>query len=244
MHKKISIDHAEIKTAGVELKVIKIDRKQMTLAVFRQIPYYSIIGDSNYTLRGTPWGTVNYYWGDQPDDGIHVLWQHKNELRRCIIRRMRVIPAKQIAALIDSPIDSNIEKDADGLIKIYPSYTELKHLDGFSDFNKMAFNRFDHSVLFKKNRPILPGYPKLYESLADSYSVPYKDRAKREKNHEVQLAQVEKQRFRIICEWYSDATHSARETFRSVYAEISEEIHNHNDFFDEMADLDQIFIAI
>jgi hypothetical protein len=48
-----------ISTATVDIQVIRIGTKQMTLAVFRQLPYKTIYRKSG-ALLAPPWGWVNY----------------------------------------------------------------------------------------------------------------------------------------------------------------------------------------
>ncbi len=48
-----------IQSCSVEVAVVRIQKKQMSLAVFRQIPYSQIIHEYDVCLRGRPWGIVN-----------------------------------------------------------------------------------------------------------------------------------------------------------------------------------------
>src|SRR4051812_9584559 len=76
--------HAIIHTATIDVKIMRIDKKQVTLSVFRQLPEESIfLADGS--LRGIPWGRVNYLWGDQEKRKVafHVVWQDGNKLKRC-----------------------------------------------------------------------------------------------------------------------------------------------------------------
>jgi hypothetical protein len=50
---------ASISTATVDIQVMRIGTKQMTLAVFRQLPYRNIFHRSG-KLVAPPWGWVNY----------------------------------------------------------------------------------------------------------------------------------------------------------------------------------------
>ncbi len=84
--KSITITDASIKQVSIEVKVIKIDNKHMTLAVFRQLPEKPILDVLTGELTGTPWGRVNYC----PDckntfPHFHVVWQKGNELCRTTI---------------------------------------------------------------------------------------------------------------------------------------------------------------
>lgn len=53
------ITDVSISTVTVDIQVIRIGAKQMTLAVFRQLPYKSIIDECGNLLE-LPWGWVNY----------------------------------------------------------------------------------------------------------------------------------------------------------------------------------------
>lgn len=80
---KLTVQNAEIKTATVEVKTLTISGKQVTLAVFRQLREAPLL-DSDGTLYGTPWGTVNYHpdkCGDEPIH-LHVVWQFGTDLQR------------------------------------------------------------------------------------------------------------------------------------------------------------------
>lgn len=79
----IDIEDVKLKTFSVEIKALSITGKQMTLSVFRQLPRENIF-DENYSLRGIPWGTVNYYWKGNEGD-IHIVWQRDNVLYRDVL---------------------------------------------------------------------------------------------------------------------------------------------------------------
>ncbi len=85
MDKKLFAADATIQTATVEVKVMRIGKREMTLSVFRQLQEEPIIDEQTGKLTGEPWGRVNYH----PDKGCtdsheheHVIWQKGNELRR------------------------------------------------------------------------------------------------------------------------------------------------------------------
>jgi hypothetical protein len=85
----IDASEAQLLTAAVQLKVVTVRGKQMTLAVFRQVQQECVIDYADFSLRGALWGHVNYF----PDDSrnathwLHVLWQQGSELRRCYVKR-------------------------------------------------------------------------------------------------------------------------------------------------------------
>lgn len=75
--------HATIHTAAIDVKIMRLDKKQVTLSVFRQLPCENIFL-SDGTLRGTPWGLVRYNWKDSGcDSGVWVVWQKDEVLFRC-----------------------------------------------------------------------------------------------------------------------------------------------------------------
>lgn len=98
---QLTVHNAQITTATVEIKTLTIGGKQVTQAVFRQLKEESLIGNDG-TLRGVPWGTVNYHpdprckqtgpHRDQWSHGqycnaehLHVVWQQGAELRRSLV---------------------------------------------------------------------------------------------------------------------------------------------------------------
>lgn len=93
MSRKIQAHEARIHTATVEVKTLTISGRQVTLSVFRQLPKmdilsidYSDISNVTATLRGVPWGTVNYYFDEckkeDPGEHVHVVWQDGCQLLR------------------------------------------------------------------------------------------------------------------------------------------------------------------
>jgi hypothetical protein len=70
----------------VEIKPLTVSGKQVTLAVFRQLPEQPLVFDDG-TLAGQPWGIVNYH----PDKCAgfaahwHVVWQDGDDLRRSMV---------------------------------------------------------------------------------------------------------------------------------------------------------------
>lgn len=79
----LAVQNAQIRTATVEVRTLTISRKQVTLAVFRQLqerPWLNGDGEPN----GPAWGTVNYHPDKCADDARHehVVWQDGSDLRR------------------------------------------------------------------------------------------------------------------------------------------------------------------
>src|SRR5262245_55035459 len=98
--KKLNAENAVIKTASVEVKTLTISGKQVTLAVFRQLPIKHIISDVSYDLLGMSWGTVNYSLPDKPyGDHVQVVWQEGSKLYRCWVTE-RFCDWQEIGSLI------------------------------------------------------------------------------------------------------------------------------------------------
>lgn len=82
--------NAIVRTAAVEIKTMHIGNKQVTLAVFRQLKDEDIIDVQTGQLKGVPWGTVNYFWGEcKEGTHLHVVWQKGTDLRRCCLPAKR-----------------------------------------------------------------------------------------------------------------------------------------------------------
>ena len=104
--KPLSARNAEISTATVEIRTMTVSRKQMTLAVFRQLIEEPLIDDDG-KLAGIPWGSVNFHPGECKEpcksgwsykknrtapgstcrmhgEHRHMVWQRGDELRRGI----------------------------------------------------------------------------------------------------------------------------------------------------------------
>ncbi len=102
-----------IQTASVDVKILRVGKKQMTLSVFRQLPKEDLLAgysrprrisgraeDEDFELheRGTPWGIVRYFWeSDDPfvrsveadwacfRERIQVVWEEEGRLSRSLV---------------------------------------------------------------------------------------------------------------------------------------------------------------
>lgn len=82
MSKLINISDVKLKSLSVEIKALTVNGKQMTLAVFRQLPAREL-WDKQFKLLGIPWGRVRYFWGEDKDcTGFQVVWQDADILYR------------------------------------------------------------------------------------------------------------------------------------------------------------------
>ncbi len=83
----LTTEDVTITTLSIEVKVMKIGKRQVTLAVFRQLPDEPIIHPDTGNLKGIPWGRVNYHVDCEhmPTSHFHVVWQKDTELRRSLV---------------------------------------------------------------------------------------------------------------------------------------------------------------
>lgn len=90
MDKLLEANVMTIKSAPVTVQALMIAGKQMTLAVFRQLPERSLLQPS-LALNGVPWGHVNYHEKrcSKGDYGkhLHIIWQEGNSLYLDIVSR-------------------------------------------------------------------------------------------------------------------------------------------------------------
>lgn len=79
---ELTIHNAEVRTAALEVKVLAVNGKQATQAVFKQLLDRDLIADDG-TLHGAPWGMVNYHPQKCADgEHVHVVWSAGKDLRR------------------------------------------------------------------------------------------------------------------------------------------------------------------
>ena len=92
----LTTDDVTIKTLAIEVKVMKIGNRQVTLAVFRQLPEEPIISPYG-VLSGIPWGRVNYHVDCESlaYKHLHIVWQDGNKLKRAIALNWLVRSALQ-----------------------------------------------------------------------------------------------------------------------------------------------------
>jgi hypothetical protein len=81
-------EHAVLHAASIDVKILRLDKRQLTLSVARQLREKSIFLFDDLDsfvdgLRGTPWGTINYVWDKCPAwAGYQLLWQEGDLLYR------------------------------------------------------------------------------------------------------------------------------------------------------------------
>lgn len=80
--KVIDVDQAKLSKVSVDIQVVRVGGKQMTLAVFRQLVHEPLIDWKTLQLRGVPWGWVNYHKDCRFGKHLHIIWQAGNRLLR------------------------------------------------------------------------------------------------------------------------------------------------------------------
>lgn len=89
----VNVEEATIHTLTVEVATMKINGRQVTLSVFRQLRKEDLLAypeeGESCVFRGLPWGTVHYFPDECKDANrgthLHVVWQLGGVLRRACI---------------------------------------------------------------------------------------------------------------------------------------------------------------
>jgi hypothetical protein len=89
----LTTKEATVQTVQVEIQTLRVSKKQVTMGLFRQLPYERLVDPETVQLCGVPWGHVNYWWeGDGRNDlwmhnshRLHVVWQLGETLRRAVV---------------------------------------------------------------------------------------------------------------------------------------------------------------
>lgn len=87
MSRVLTALNAEVTTASVTVKSLTLEKRQVTLAVFRQLIEEPIFDWDKMALCGVGWGHVRYMIDEPPDQAINLVWQKGNDLRRCIVHK-------------------------------------------------------------------------------------------------------------------------------------------------------------
>jgi hypothetical protein len=87
MTKILTAENAQITTATIAVKTITVEKRQITLSIFRQVIEEDIVDREVLRLRGVGWGHCRYLIEATPDKAIHLVWQKGGELRRCVVKR-------------------------------------------------------------------------------------------------------------------------------------------------------------
>lgn len=97
----VAVEQAQIETATVTIRTVTINRKQMTLSVFKQLERARLLDPDTGDLAGAGWGHVNYFPGDCDDpwsrlqyrrlvygsfhQHLHVIWTKDGALKRSCV---------------------------------------------------------------------------------------------------------------------------------------------------------------
>ncbi|BAL87326.1 hypothetical protein AMIS_21060 [Actinoplanes missouriensis 431] len=113
----LNVHNAEIHTATVELSTLTIDGRQVTQAVFKQLPSRDLISDSGH-LNGTPWGWVNYHPDKCGTDQqhLHVVWQAGKVLYRALVDLDPTFPRWIDTDAASAWLDAKVREGAAGTL--------------------------------------------------------------------------------------------------------------------------------
>lgn len=131
MTSRLTAENAVIKTVAVEIKALTISGKQVTLAVFRQLPDVFLLDHLTLEELGVPWGRVNYHpdkCSDRPNH-IHIVWQKGETLLRatmfeiphfCVATQeeLAMLSGEYAASIIGEMGDHPGANTADSLIRL------------------------------------------------------------------------------------------------------------------------------
>ncbi|MEU2800232.1 hypothetical protein [Streptomyces sp. NPDC007117] len=100
MTRQLTTQNATITTATIQVQALTIGKKQVTLAVFRQLEDANIINPLDAGLAGEPWGRVNYHPDKCADERehLHVVWEKDGELRRATVYEPSVASHRHLRA--------------------------------------------------------------------------------------------------------------------------------------------------
>lgn len=95
----LTVASAKVHTASVEIDVMKIDGKQVTLSVFRQMLHEHLIDPDSGDFLGVPWGHVNYHPDKCADAAthLHVVWQKGSLIRQNTVVYRDLHPGQVVA---------------------------------------------------------------------------------------------------------------------------------------------------
>ncbi len=85
MSKILTTSEVTVQTLTVDVAVVRIGKKQMTLSVFRQLEVERLIDPATRQLRGVPWGRVRYHNHCPEREHLHIVWQKGRELRQDLV---------------------------------------------------------------------------------------------------------------------------------------------------------------
>lgn len=127
-------DHAVIHTATIDVKTIRLNKRQVTMSVFRQLDEETIFNVDG-TLAGIPWGRVNYTWKDNRlGTDYHIVWQDGDMIKRSSVPSIE--RAKNWWLWVvdnDSWASLYVELATDGFNTGFQAYEELRRFCRWSE---------------------------------------------------------------------------------------------------------------
>lgn len=106
----LTTHEASVTTATVEIRTLTINGKQVTLAVFRQLPESPVLDCETGEFLGRPWGTVNYH----PDKcqassaHLHVVWEKDGQLFRALTRESWLSYRSRVLSFANQVVDNAV----------------------------------------------------------------------------------------------------------------------------------------
>lgn len=129
---RLDRNHAIIHTASIDVKIMRIDKKQVTLSVFRQLDEESIFHVDG-SLRGIPWGRVRYRWSDnKAGTDYHVVWQDGETIKRSPIPELRHFNISDVVGQwyeVDKLLSTWCYGDITDVIGERVEYVDIEHIE-------------------------------------------------------------------------------------------------------------------
>jgi hypothetical protein len=205
---------ASVLTTTVDVRVLSVGGKQVTLSLFKQIEREDIIDRDTGLLRGTPWGRVNYHVGCQSEcPHVHIVWSSDGRLRHAIeFDRFPELEGTLTEIVGDAAAAVVVRKALD---------------DGFKP-EKWTDLRFPINFEGRTVRPYLPRDLKAFWGFSWFTDKEAASRAAREK---------------LEAE-YPASGESYRASLRNALAELDAYRRNYTAAYTTVAETEQLFIAV
>lgn len=136
----IETSRATIRTSVVSISVVKIDNRQMTMAVFRQLPQVFWMS----SIDATPWGWVNY-WPEGVSLNLYrpIILEKGGRLARALLPRTE---SWNMAAWIEGCIEADageirdVHQRREESARLRPVWEERgrQNLDALSRLNRLV----------------------------------------------------------------------------------------------------------
>lgn len=123
----ITTKEATIQTFQVEIQTLRVNNKQVTMGLFRQLPLGRLIDNDTVTFNGIPWGHVQYWWDSdgrtdyKTYNKLHIVWQFGNTLQRSIVET-------DISLYLDTYETEEIIASTDYVLRTIPMCTDVQCL--------------------------------------------------------------------------------------------------------------------